>query len=289
MSIYKSIEELLSLHFNEKIDINSHSYVSGGSINKALKLDTKKGVFFVKANSKTSFPEMFKKEVQGLNYLRKTDTFQIPEVITYGDIGDNSFLVLDYLESGSMSSNFWDSFAYKLSKLHRNTSDYFGLDHDNYIGSLTQINDTRDSWKEFFIDNRLDVQLKLARDSAFFDRSVVKSFERFYNRIDEIFPIESASLLHGDLWSGNFMVGEDGTPILIDPAVYFGHREMDLAMSQLFGGFDDELYTAYNKYYPLELGWQKRMNYCNLYPLLVHVNLFGQSYVNSVKSIVSNF
>ena len=289
MSIYKSIEELLSLHFNEKIDINSHSYVSGGSINKALKLDTKKGVFFVKANSKTSFPEMFKKEVQGLNYLRKTDTFQIPEVITYGDIGDNSFLVLDYLESGSMSSNFWDSFAYKLSKLHRNTSDYFGLDHDNYIGSLTQINDTRDSWKEFFIDNRLDVQLKLARDSAFFDRSVVKSFERFYNRIDEIFPIESASLLHGDLWSGNFMVGEDGIPVLIDPAVYFGHREMDLAMSQLFGGFDDELYTAYNKYYPLELGWQKRMNYCNLYPLLVHVNLFGQSYVNSVKSIVSNF
>ena len=289
MSIYKSIEELLSLHFNEKIDINSHTYVGGGSINKALKLDTKKGVFFVKANSKTSFPEMFKKEVQGLNYLRKTDTFQIPEVITYGDIGDNSFLVLDYLESGSMSSNFWDSFAYKLSKLHRNTSDYFGLDHDNYIGSLTQINDTRDSWKEFFIDNRLDVQLKLARDSAFFDRSVVKSFERFYNRIDEIFPIESASLLHGDLWSGNFMVGEDGIPVLIDPAVYFGHREMDLAMSQLFGGFDDELYTAYNKYYPLELGWQKRMNYCNLYPLLVHVNLFGQSYVNSVKSIVSNF
>ena len=120
-------------------------------------------------------------------------------------------------------------------------------------------------------------------------RETVLSFERFYKKLDEIFPVEPPALIHGDLWVGNFMVGELGEAILIDPAIYFGHREMDLAMSQLFGGFDRQFYESYHKYFPLEKDWQKRIDYCNLYPLMVHVNLFGGGYTGSVKSILQRF
>jgi len=289
MSITHSISKLLSSFFNENIDVLSQSHIGGGSINTALKVETNKGIFFVKHNSKHLYPAMFEKEALGLKLLRESGAIKVPEVITFDDVGDDSFLVLKFIESGNRPTDFWDLFAKNLAALHKNTSKKFGLNHDNYIGSLKQFNDWENTWSDFFRDQRLEVQLKMARDSALLDRSIVSAFERFYKRIDEIFPNEQPSLVHGDLWSGNFMVGENGEPIIIDPAVYYGHREMDLAMSQLFGGFSSEFYTSYNKYFPLEKGWQKRIDYCNLYPLLVHINLFGGAYANSVKSIISIF
>ncbi len=120
-------------------------------------------------------------------------------------------------------------------------------------------------------------------------RETVQALSRFYAKLDELFPKESPALLHGDLWSGNFMVSEKGLAVIIDPAVYYGHREMDLAMSQLFGGFDASFYEAYQRNFPLENGWQQRLDYCNLYPLMVHVNLFGGSYLESVKRILVRF
>ena len=283
-----SISKLLSSYFKQQIDVFSQSYVGGGSINSALKVETSKGVFFVKYNSKSRYPEMFDKEARGLNLLSKTNAIKVPEVVTYGDIEDESFLVLKYIESGTKTIKFWDDFAKNLVGMHKNTNDRFGLDHNNYIGSLKQFNNWKNTWTDFFREERLEVQIKMARDSSLLDRGIISAFERFYNRLDEIFPYEPPALIHGDLWSGNFMTGKNGA-VIIDPAVYYGHREMDLGMSQLFGGFSKDFYTSYDKYYPLEKGWQKRMYYCNLYPLLVHVNLFGGGYVGSVKSIISRF
>jgi len=289
MAITHSISKLLSSFFNENVDVLSQSPIGGGSINTALKVETNKGIFFIKHNSKHLYPAMFEKEALGLKILGDANTVRVPEVITFDDVGEDSFLILNFIESGNMTKDFWDLFAKNLVALHKNTNKNFGLNHDNYIGSLKQFNDWENSWSDFFREQRLEVQLKMARDSSLLERSIVSAFERFYKRIDEIFPNEQPSLVHGDLWSGNFMVGEKGEPIIIDPAVYYGHREMDLGMSQLFGGFSNEFYNSYNKYFPLEKGWQKRMDYCNLYPLLVHVNLFGGGYMSSVKSIISRF
>ena len=173
--------------------------------------------------------------------------------------GQDSFLVLQFISSSSRQAGFWKNFAERLADLHRNTTPYFGLDHDNYIGSLFQSNRNHDNWIDFFREERLNVQLKMARDNGKVGRETVLQFERFYNRLDDIFPIEEPSLVHGDLWGGNFMENEEGEAVIIDPAVYYGHREMDLGMSQLFGGFSAEFYDHYNAFFPLEQGWQQRV------------------------------
>jgi len=150
-------------------------------------------------------------------------------------------------------------------------------------------NHKHNSWTDFFREERLEKQVRLARNNDIIDKRVVSAFDNFYAKLDNVFPKEPPALLHGDLWAGNFMVNEVGAPVVIDPAVYYGNREMDLGMTTLFGGFDRQFYISYNNYFPLENGWEKRLDYCNLYPLMVHVNLFGGSYVSSVLSILKKF
>jgi fructosamine-3-kinase len=157
------------------------------------------------------------------------------------------------------------------------------------MGSLVQYNTPEKSWVEFFVCRRLQVQVALAFDSGHLDKSAVTRFDRFYSRLDQIFSPGKPSLLHGDLWGGNYMVSESGEPCLIDPAVYYGHREVDLAMTTLFGGFSAEFYTGYESHHKLEPGWRERLDIYNLYPLLVHLNLFGSSYLGSVTSILKRF
>jgi len=289
MNLKINIEKILSKFVGDSVTIIDFSPVGGGSINETFKLSTTAGNFFIKKNSASLYPHMFQKETQGLKLLSYADVIATPEVVGIGESNNESFLILKFIDGGLKKSSFWDIFGQQLANLHKNTDEYFGLNHDNYIGSLEQLNNQHSNWSDFFREERLETQVRLARNNGKIEKRTVSVFDNFYTKLDNIFPAEPPALLHGDLWGGNFMVNELGSPVIIDPAVYYGHREMDLGMSQLFGGFDKQFYVSYNKYHPLENGWEERMEYCNLYPLMVHVNLFGGGYIQSVKSILQKF
>lgn len=288
-SLRKAIEDLLSQTLAPEAVIVSALPLGGGDINHALALETSCGRIFVKYNHATRFPGMFEAEARGLSILAAACTIDTPEIIGFGSAGENSFLALKYIDTGKRMSGFMQQFGQRLAMLHQNSREYFGLDHDNYIGSLPQTNTPSVSWTDFFIQCRLQPMLGIARKNGLLSRDDESAFEHLYNRLRQIVPEESPSLLHGDLWGGNYMCGPAGTPVLIDPAVYYGHREADLSMTRLFGGFDQDFYQAYHAHYPLQPGWEQRIEIFNLYPLLVHVNLFGAGYVGSVKQIIRKF
>jgi len=289
VNLNKAIRNSLEQNGFDTIKIQNVIPVSGGSINETYCVATNKGKFFIKKNDSKRFPKMFEKEAKGLEILQNTNTIRTPKVIVLGESEEVSFLILEYIESKNPKSIFWEEFGAKLASLHQCTTTTFGLDYDNYIGSLYQQNNFHTNWTDFFIEERLQIQIKLARDHHQIESATISKFEKLYNRLDDIFPKEQPALLHGDLWSGNFIVDEKGAPVIMDPAVYYGHREMEIAMTKLFGGFDNQFYDAYNAHFQLEKGWQNRMDICNLYPLMVHVNLFGGSYLNQVKNIIAKF
>jgi len=289
MNWKSEIKKKLTEYAGTVVMIDSFSSVGGGSINQTYKVSTNEGNFFVKKNSASQYPQMFEKEAQGLKILKEAKVIDIPKIIDTGESENHSFLILKFIRSGKKTNSFWDDFGMQLAGLHKHTENFFGLDHDNYIGSLHQHNNKHNTWSDFYREERLEKQVRLARNKGSIDKGTVSEFDRFYSKLDNIFPEEPPALLHGDLWGGNFMVNSNGEPVIIDPAVYYGHREMDLGMSQLFGGFDAQFYKSYNKSYPLENGWEERLDYCNLYPLMVHVNLFGGGYLQSVKAILKRF
>jgi fructosamine-3-kinase len=289
MSWKTGVEKLLSEKQNSQVTILSEQYVGGGSINDARLIETTAGKFFVKINSASRYPGMFEKEAKGLALLDETKAIAVPRVIGYGENGNDAYLIQHFIDTAPKEAGFWENFGRKLATLHQNNSKQFGLDYDNYIGSLKQSNKQHGSWSAFFREERLEPQIAMAYINGSINSSMLKMFDRFFNKLDNLFPEEPPSLIHGDLWGGNFMVNEKGKPVIIDPAVYYGHREMDLGMSKLFGGFDQQFYNAYHKSYPLEPGWQERLDFCNLYPLMVHVNLFGGSYAGSVRDILKRF
>lgn len=284
-SVIRSLESILK----KPVKLISSSSVGGGDINDAFRFSTNHGDYFVKKNSSSKFPQMFQKEAKGLALLASAGEIAVPEVMCLGEDKDDAYLILKFIKGSGKKSGFWEDYGKRLAKLHKHTNEYFGLGDDNYIGSLHQSNRKHANWTDFFRQERLQPQVKLARDHGRMGSGIARSFDRFYHKLDEIFPIEPPSLLHGDLWGGNFMVGDLGEPTLIDPAVYYGHREMDLGMSKLFGSFDKRFYESYHDHYPVEKGWNERLDYCNLYPLMVHVNLFGGSYLGSVGSILNKF
>jgi len=285
----KEIQTVLAECIGKGVQVLSLLPVGGGSINEAVKAETSKGSFFVKWNHSGKYPGMFEAESKGLRLLAEAGELQIPEIISCATREETAFLVLEFIAPEKPAVNFWDDFGRSLARLHKHTFEKFGLDHGNYIGSLPQSNVQHKTWTEFFIRERLEPQIRLAKNNNRIGRSVVQQFDNLFKHLPEIFPAERPSLLHGDLWNGNYLVNSKGKSVLIDPAVYFGHREMDLAMTRLFGGFDMEFYHSYNAEFPLEKDWKSRTDICNLYPLMVHVNLFGGGYLAQVEEIIKQF
>jgi protein-ribulosamine 3-kinase len=288
-SVYDGSLDLLQKYLGKTVVVKGFSFSGGGCINHGGRLETNEGAFFLKWNDANRFPGMFEAEAKGLELLQKPGALFIPNVIGVSERQNYQFLLLDFVDQKQRSGNYWNNLGEQLATLHGISSKTYGLDHNNYIGSLHQYNDQKSSWTDFFIHQRLEVQLKLAESSGSADTRLRKRFDELYKKLPSLLPDENPALVHGDLWSGNLMVNNKGEPCLIDPAVYFGHREVDLAMSKLFGGFAQEFYEKYNDVFPLSPGYQKRFDLYNLYPLLVHVNLFGGAYINQVNSILQYY
>lgn len=269
--------------------IESFSFLSGGCINKGGRLTTSGGSFFLKWNDEKKFPGMFFAEARGLALLRKAKGLAVPMVVQTGSAGGLQFLLLEYIESGTRSGSFWKNFGAGLATLHKSSAPYFGLDHDNYIGTLPQFNTTQSTWVNFFKEHRLNAQLKIAIDHNKLETDILKKFNLLFTELSSLLPDEPPALLHGDLWSGNVMVNSSGDPCLIDPAAYYGHREADLAMTQLFGGFDSSFLKSYTEVFPLADDFHNRFDLYNLYPLLVHLNLFGGGYKSQIVSVLKRF
>lgn len=287
--IKTSVIKTLSSTLQQKTEIISITSCSGGCINEVYTLRTSVGDFFIKLNNGKLYPDMFLLEAKGLNLLASQKLIKIPQVIACHNDTEPSFLILDLISEGDKSTDFWFTFGTQLATLHKTSAKKFGLEQDNYIGSIKQCNNQYNSWTEFFALSRIEYLFKQTSDKGLLPISLHKSINKLFILLDDIFPKEPASLVHGDLWSGNYMTNQTGQPVLIDPAVYFGHREMDIAMTRLFGGFDKPFYEAYHETYPLENGWTERIDICNIYPLLVHVLLFGQQYTNEVTRILRRF
>ena len=272
-------------------EIASIKSVAGGSISDAYKLSMKSGKdYFIKLNYVVS-NDMFLKETNGLNELRKPAVIKVPTVI----LSENSFILMEYIESGVKSKSFFKNFGRKFAELHKFKGKYFGFMEDNYIGSNVQRNipgdDEKEDWVNFFFTKRLLAQYTLAEKNDYVTNELTDGILELERHIYRILDgsEEPPSLLHGDLWAGNFMVDETGSPVLIDPAVYYGHREADLAMTKLFGGFKPEFYSAYNEVYPLPDGYEYREDIYKLYHILNHLNLFGKSYYNQAMDIIKKY
>ena len=275
---FNNIIVKLSNSLNDKLVLYDYRQIFGGSINIAFLINTNKGKFFIKLNE-NKIIKLFDKEVKGLKLISSTNTINVPKVIYF----DDEVLVLEFIESNKINKKIWSNFGYRLAELHYNTSNSFGLGHNNFIGSLLQTNKFHDNWNDFFIFQRLKPQLDIGNFSV----KTHKLFEILFLELHNIFALTKPSLLHGDLWNGNF-ISTNSQVFLVDPAVYYGNREMDIAMTKLFGGFVKEFYYSYNYHYPLVKHWQTRTDICNLYPLLVHANLFGGNYYNQIHSILKS-
>lgn len=265
------------------LDVNAIKPLHGGDISSVFLINDKT---VLKLNRSDEFPGMFEREKQGLELLART--FHTPEVIQIQSDANWQLLELSYIPPAIEPNEFWMDFGRQLALTHQQTTAQFGLDEDNYIGSLKQLNTRCEKWSDFLIQYRLQPMIEMAVNSGEVNYVEAKIIEYFYNRVEEIYPTEPPALIHGDLWSGNYLSGANG-PVLIDPAVYYGNREMDIGMIHLFGGFNDLLFESYHENYPLEKTWKSRIQYNQIYPLLVHLNLFGRSYWKKLHTILKEF
>lgn len=281
--------ELLKILNILSFKIKNYKFISGGDINQTYYLDTDQGKMFLKYNLKSHYPNLFQCEYNGLKVIEESQTFKIPTIIECSEEDHLQFLILKWIEKGTPQEKTWEIFGSNLAKMHSIPQPYYGFTEDNYLGTLVQKNPQCISWKDLYSNFRiLPLAEKLFNDKKFNSKDLL-STEKFCNSINEIFPTENPSLLHGDLWSGNFIISNTQEIYFIDPAVYYGHREMDLGMSKLFGGFSPLFYESYNEVFPLENGWKARLPYTQLYPLMFHAYEFGGFYIDEVKNILKNF
>jgi|SRR5690606_12328730 protein-ribulosamine 3-kinase len=261
---------------------------SGGCISHAAEIVTSEGRFFMKW-LQASGPSMYATEWRDLSHLYGKSSLKIPQPLYQGETQGQYYFVMEALDVVTDTSAYWEHLGFGLAELHRNTAPEHGLNYNNFIGRLPQRNNTYASWHTFFVEERLNVQLEMALERRLVDIGFAKKFTQIYQKIPELLPALPPSLLHGDLWSGNILATKGDIAALIDPAVYYGSREIELAFTYLFGGFDDRFYSSYHEAFPLPSGFRSRVDIYNLYPLMVHVNIFGVSYLKAVQDTINRY
>ena len=289
MLMANSINEAIFSLFGPSVTVVDRQRVSGGDTNRAYRFNLSNGErVFLKCN-RPGLLDMFTAEADGLNALRAAGAIGVPEPLAAGADNTEAFLIMEYLESAPRRPDYWEAFGRELAMLHRaKCGPKFGFSTDNYIGSTPQQNALSDSWVSFFRDRRLIPQMKLAWDLL--DDRTRRNLARVTDRLDSLLPEpDFPSLIHGDLWSGNAICGPDGKAWILDPATYVAHFEADLAMTELFGGFPERFYRAYNEVNPIDRGYPDRRDLYNLYHLLNHLNLFGLPYLAEVKAVADHY
>ena len=287
----RSLDEAIERLAGPGVRVTGRSSVSGGCIANGARLDLSDGTHLFVKQSTTLPQAMFSAEARGLAALRCEGGPRVPQPLAVGAAGREPFILMEWIDAGRPGPGFHERFGRMLARMHRSlTGDRFGFESDNYIGSTEQPNTWSDSWCEFFASHRIGFQARLARDRGKIDSHLSRSIDSIINRMDSLLvEPDHPALLHGDLWGGNYLCDGSDMPVLIDPAVYYGHPEADLAMTELFGGFTPAFYGAYRDESPLQSGYAGRRDLYNLYHMLNHLNIFGGSYLGSVRSIVSRY
>ncbi len=292
--VFGSLKEAVSLAKGKGITVEKKQAVHGGDANDAYRLVLSDGsILFLKVNS-ISNADFFRAEAEGIAAIKSTGAVRVPDIYAIGTDDGSSFLLMEHIERAWMGQGFWEALGHNLSSMHRaDTTSFvsggkYGLNSDNYIGAGKQKNTPKSSWIEFFSECRLRPQFELA--AGYFDSRTIKMANRLLDGLDRfLFEPDKPSLLHGDLWSGNFMSDENGRPMLIDPAVYIGCSEADIAMTELFGGFDRRFYESYFEAEGQIPGYSDRRDLYNLYHLSNHLNLFGSAYLPSVVRTIEKY
>jgi fructosamine-3-kinase len=279
-----TIEQHISESQDAPIQIQTSHSVTGGCINQCLEItDTNQKKWFIKTNTHLSL-NMFTAEAEGLKEILNSKSIRCPKVICYGTSNEISYLVLEYIELQSQRKPA--DTGKQLAKMHNHHAIQHGWKRDNTIGSTPQINKLKNDWVSFWKSERLLFQLKLAKTNGYSNRAYDHCLKLIDN-VDIFFTHykPNPSLLHGDLWGGNCASDETGNPVLYDPAVYYGDRETDIAMTELFGGFSADFYASYNEHHPLDSGYNTRKKLYNLYHILNHFNIFGEGYASQAENM----
>ncbi|MBS0497902.1 MAG: fructosamine kinase family protein [Proteobacteria bacterium] len=277
----------ISATTNRSFSVKEFDPIGGGCINQTYRISDGSQHFFVKLNAFGSL-DMFAAESAGLEEIRQSGTIRVPQPICYGNNDEMAWLALEYLDLNSGTCGKASSLGEQLAAMHRVTSPQYGWYRDNTIGQTPQINSFSSDWIEFWRTQRLEYQFNLAQLNGFAGK-LQNLGAQLLSDLDKFFcdAPPSPSLLHGDLWSGNYAYDASGNPTLFDPAVYYGDRETDIAMTELFGGFPADFYSAYRYNYPLDSGYNIRKHVYNLYHILNHLNLFGGSYRHQAEHTIN--
>ncbi|MCU7940483.1 MAG: fructosamine kinase family protein [gamma proteobacterium symbiont of Bathyaustriella thionipta] len=285
MTYWQHISDHISQTLNKPFQIQQKKSIGGGSINSAYQVtgdDNQQ--FFIKLNN-ANLEFMFQVEFDSLNELSQVRTIQIPKPVCFGSVDSKSYLVLEHIAMNSDGDQ--QQLGYALAQMHKITASQYGWYQNNIIGSTPQSNHTQSDWLTFWREERLLPQFKMLYDKGYKNQLQTLS-DKLLNHLDSLLANHNppASLLHGDLWSGNYAFDHQGRPVIFDPALYYGDREADLAMTELFGGFSQDFYQAYNEAWPLDDAYGQRKTLYNLYHILNHANLFGTSYLSQAISMM---
>jgi len=282
--VQKQLADWLSEQTHTPFYVQRVSEVCGGCIHQAYVFESCDRSYFIKMNQAAQ-RDIFEAETEALEILARTATICVPRPIGCGCIGERSFLAMERLLFGSKTSDDWRRMGQELAGLHRYTDDQFGWHRDNFIGASPQLNKHYSHWIDFFREQRLRPQFAMAHDAGIKLSNTGALLDAFASRLEGHHPFPS--LVHGDLWSGNIGFLEDGSPVIFDPACYFGDRETDIAFSEFFGGFPSSFYAAYEAAWPLPKGYAQRKPFYNLYHVLNHANLFGGHYIQQAQQMIN--